>query len=134
MHKIHVITPPSVWLPDPPCHRVLVLGGDTVRQRMDMCEQIHDLGAPHSWALYHVETPDVTQIELTDWILTQSVHVHAVWCHVDSHHVVTWAALFAPDVKIIHAQPPWHKLLYWNNMRTEDLSEVIKNQAQRCTS
>lgn len=133
MHEIHVITYPSVWLPEPPCHRVLVLGGDAAHMS-HVCDQIHTWGGDWSWALYHVQSPNILDVSLTDWILTQHAHVHAVWCHVHDPHVFTWAALWAPHMHVIHCDPVYRKLLHWHNIPHEDLSEVIKNQAQRCTS
>lgn len=133
MHEIHLITYPSVWLPEPPCHRVLVLGCDATHMP-HVCDQIHTWGGDVPWALYHAESPHILDVSLTDWILTQSGHVHAVWCHVHDPHVFTWAVLRAPHMHVIHCDPVYRKLLYWHNIPHEDLSEVIKNQAQRHTS
>lgn len=101
MNLTHLITFPSVWLPDPPCVRVL-LAGATDPQVEQLVTQAHEVSPNTNWAFYLVPDADLTNSEHVDWMLINRHHVHGSLVYVnDLSHLIWHTAL--PSSHVVHA-------------------------------
>lgn len=126
MNYTHVITYPSVWLPDHACKRILVLGGDhTWLEHVQLVLS----QTRQNWALYVVSDSEARDTQIQDWLLLNSCHVHACWCNVSSMQVLMYAALLK-HVQVVHVHPEYEKLVQWGGFERMNLDHMVITTAQ----
>lgn len=106
MTSSYLVTFPSVWLPDTPATKVMLLA-HSQQQANEYIERLHEKYPHVEWAFYLAPTSPPYTKDIVDWLWINHFHMDLVIAHAqDAFTIALWISMNKPNKFVLASDNP----------------------------